>query len=113
MAWKGLSTVTGGEQAANASIPLCCRRGTFRPFDCERKVVLIFLPQSRQPGALLRRRHLPKAGAPQSVTGRPYLFLCRSAFMRLRYLCFDIFFLRFFLTDPTGTSCFRYQYATE
>ena len=29
-----------------------------------------------------------------------YLFLCRCGFMRLSYLCFDIFLRRFFLIDP-------------
>ena len=30
-----------------------------------------------------------------------YLFLCRFARMRFLYLCFDIFFARFFLIVPT------------
>jgi hypothetical protein len=30
----------------------------------------------------------------------PYRFLWRLAFVRLRYLCFDIFLRRFFLMDP-------------
>ncbi len=40
------------------------------------------------------------------VRGRDnlYLFLCRFALMRLRYLCFDIFLLRFFFIDPTSFS---------
>ena len=32
---------------------------------------------------------------------RNYLFLCRLLLERLRYLCFDIFLMRFFLIDPT------------
>ena len=39
------------------------------------------------------------SGSPQSAT-RAYLFLWRCAFMRLSYLCFDIFFRRFFLMEP-------------
>ncbi len=36
----------------------------------------------------------------------PYLFLCRLAFRRLRYLCLDIFARRFFLIDPILSPCF-------
>jgi hypothetical protein len=38
---------------------------------------------------------------PACSVSLPYLFLCRRAFMRFLYLCFDILDRRFFLIEPT------------
>ena len=42
----------------------------------------------------------PFGSEPPSPAAWAYLFLWRCAFMRLSYLCFDIFFRRFFLMEP-------------
>ena len=42
---------------------------------------------------------------------RAYLFLWRCAFMRLSYLCFDIFFRRFFLMDPILDLLLRFEFS--
>ena len=46
-----------------------------------------------------RKPRIFRPGVPVTAT-RAYLFLWRCAFMRLSYLCFDIFFRRFFLMEP-------------
>jgi hypothetical protein len=48
---------------------------------------------------LFRRPKIQAAGFAGLVRG--YLFLWRLAFRRFLYLCFDIFWRRFFLMDPT------------
>ena len=52
------------------------------------------------------RRRLPATTGDAAIykPRRAYLFLWRCAFIRLSYLCFDIFLRRFFLMEPIAFS---------
>ena len=54
------------------------------------------------------RRRLPATTGDAAIykPRRAYLFLWRCAFIRLSYLCFDIFLRRFFLMEPIAFSFF-------